>query len=204
MKSLILAGTLLITSFPVHSQGLLESIANLAEPYKSGLRRVIANFSGSSRFGGIQKRLSREDCLEILHDDREKRDERKLHNVIYFLGEGYSEDNLFLPYENAPNCKSNDRFADFKLGLTSSDRMRPNSYDPSAVIAEDRCVDYLELQKVEVVEFALNGKKRKCRRMLLSLEKEKFYSYFCVGDNRAYVDYHGLPVKVLEEVPLKD
>lgn len=197
--SLLLVAILFSTNS--HADGLLDGIGNLAEPYRSGLMKIMGNLSSSSK-GGIQEDLSQEDCLDLLEEEKEERSKRELHAVIHFAND-FPERDLFAPYDILPGCKDGRDFKQSKIGLKSYNNMRPNSYSKS-ILAESRCGKYLDLKKVEVVELDEKGKKKQCRRMSLKLEDEKFFSYFCAGENDAFIDFLGIPAKVLEEVPYKE
>ncbi|MCO4754037.1 MAG: hypothetical protein KC478_06125 [Bacteriovoracaceae bacterium] len=193
---------ILFISLPSHADGLLDGISNLADPYRSGLMNIINNLSSSSKGNGIQKSLSKSDCRELLLKEKDEKSQKTLHNVIYFLSE-FEEQSLYEPYDLTPACKTGGRFKDYKIGLRSYNNMKVNSYSDS-ILTESRCMKYLSLDKVEVVKIKIENEQKDCRRMSLGLEDEKFFSFFCVGDNYAYVDYMGLPVEVVEEVPFKN
>lgn len=199
-------GLVALLSIPskANAGGLLDQLSNLSEPYRTQLSKVFHNLAGgTSKLAGIQKSLSEKECLEKLELDRRNRDRDKIHSVIYFLGEGYSKRNLYSPYEVVPGCDGHNS-RKFHIGLTFDERMRPNSFDSNSIIAERRCLKYLNVEKVQVVELNLDDEQKLCRKIDLGLRDEQFSSLFCVGDNNAYVDYHQYPVTILEEIPFQD
>lgn len=204
LKILFLASALSLSS-TASADGLLSGLSNLAEPYRGQLLKVFHNLSGgSSKLAGVQKSLSEDDCLKKLKRDRRDKEQDKIHSVIYFLGGGYSDRNLYSPYEVVPGCIEGRDSRQYHIGLTLNEHMRPNSFDSDSIIAERRCLKYLNVEKVQVVELDSEGEQKVCRKVDLSLKDEQFSSLFCVGDNNAYVDYHQYPVTVLEEIPFRD
>ncbi len=197
MKTSLLLSAILF-SLNASADGLLDGIGNLAEPYSSGLMKIIGNLSSSSK-GDIQKPLTKDECAELLEEEEQDRSKRELHGVIYFAN-NFPERDLFAPYDLLPGCKDGNDFHQSKIGLKSYNRMRPSSYSKS-ILAESRCLKYLELEKVEVVKIQDAEGERNCRRMSLGLQDKKFYSYFCVGENEAYIDFQGIPAEVIKEIP---
>ena len=203
MKRYLLAATLTLSCINAHADGLLDGISNLAEPYKSGLLRIFGNLGSSSSGFKMQEPLTRKECLAMLREHRDEKEDNTIHSVIYYLGEGYSEKRLYDPYDITPaSCEGKSRFDAYQLGLPLEERLRPNSYDGKSILAESRCVKYLTLEKVEVVSLTQNKQEKTCRKVHLSLDNEKFAGFYCVGDNNLYVDYHSYPVKVIKEIPI--
>lgn len=187
------------------ADGLLSGLSNLSEPYRGQLLKVFRNLAGgSSKLSGIQKSLSEDDCFKKLKQDRRHKEQDKIHSVIYFLGSGYTDRNLYSPYEVVPGCIEGRSSKQYQIGLTLNEYMRPNSFDRDSIIAERRCLKYLKVKKVQVVELDFEGEQKVCRKVGLNLKDEQFSSLFCVGDNNAYVDYHQYPVTVLEEIPFRE
>lgn len=202
MKKLLALSGILFFISTASAQSLLEGIGNMADPFKSGFLKIFSNLSSSSSADGIEEALSEQQCYEKLLKDSKERDSKAIHSVMYFLTE-YSSSQLYDPYTITPQCKSNSNDEEFKLGLNGWDLMKINSMDTDSVISESRCIDYLKLNKVEVVKIQDAEEEKTCRRMSLSLRDKSFHSYFCVGDQRAYVDYHDYPAEVLKEIEFK-
>jgi len=173
-----------------------SGLSHLASPYREGFERLLSNFQTSAKISGIEKPYSKEDCFKLLAQEKKAHQKEQVQDVIYFLEE-YPKDHLYADAEKRQNCEG------YEIGFSAFDLLKPNSYDES-VLTRRSCSQYIELKKVEVVEVKIKSQTKTCRKISLQMGKETFSNFVCLGDHHSYMDFNKIPVKVLQEVKIKD